>query len=67
MVPVGIHEDEAWQHKGYGRLLLSEAERISREDYGQKRIAVTSGLGTKRYYARLGYAHSGPYMAKALT
>jgi len=31
LVPVGKHLTNAWQHKGYGSILLSEAERVSRE------------------------------------
>ncbi|MEM3011358.1 MAG: tRNA uridine(34) 5-carboxymethylaminomethyl modification radical SAM/GNAT enzyme Elp3 [Candidatus Bathyarchaeia archaeon] len=66
LVPVGQHEDEAWQHKGYGKMLLSEAERISKEEYDMRKIQVLSALGTKQYYMRLGYAYDGPYMAKKL-
>jgi elongator complex protein 3 len=66
LVPVGRHMSKAWQHKGYGRLLLFEAERISREDYGRRKVVVISALGTKRYYMRFGYRHEGPYMSKLL-
>jgi len=55
---------KAWQHKGYGGLLLSEAERISREDYDRRKVVVTSALGTKQYYRRLGYEDDGPYVSK---
>jgi len=65
MVPVGERLREAYQHKGYGALLLAEAERISRE-YGMRKILVTSALGTKRYYMRFGYKYDGPYMSKML-
>lgn len=66
LVQVGKHLARAWQHKGYGGFLLSEAERISREDYDRKKIVVTSALGTKQYYMRFGYDYAGPYMAKYL-
>jgi elongator complex protein 3 len=66
LVPVGKHIPKAWQHKGYGSILLSEAERVTREEYGFKKILVISALGTKQYYKRFGYAHDGPYMAKSL-
>ncbi|UCE29979.1 MAG: tRNA uridine(34) 5-carboxymethylaminomethyl modification radical SAM/GNAT enzyme Elp3 [Candidatus Bathyarchaeota archaeon] len=66
LVPVGRHEAEAWQHKGYGEALLSEAERVSREDYKCGKVVVISALGTKRYYKRLGYDYDGPYMSKML-
>ena len=66
LVPVGKHKDKAWQHKGYGKILLHEAERISREEYDRRKVAVISALGTKEYYMRLGYKYDGPYMSKML-
>jgi elongator complex protein 3 len=66
LVPVGKHLAKAWQHKGYGEILLSEAERITMEDYGYKKILVISALGTKQYYMRFGYSYDGVYMSKIL-
>lgn len=66
LVPVGRHLAGAWQHKGYGTLLLSEAERAALEDYDQKKIVVTSALGTRQYYRCLGYYSEGPYVSKDL-
>ena len=66
LVPVGRHLSGAWQHKGYGSVLLSEAERAAKEDYGRSKIVVTSALGTKQYYKRLGYGYDGPYVSKRL-
>jgi len=66
LVPVGEHYANAWQHKGYGANLLSEAERISKEDYDKRKVAVISALGTKTYYSRLGYKQDGVYMSKML-
>ncbi len=66
LVPVGKQIAKAWQHKGYGEILLAEAERISREGYDLKKIVVTSALGTKQYYKRYGYNYDGPYMSKTL-
>jgi elongator complex protein 3 len=66
LVPVGKHFAAAWQHKGYGSILLSEAERISEEDYDVKKILVISALGTKQYYMRFGYQYDGAYMSKML-
>jgi elongator complex protein 3 len=67
LVPVGRRLPKAWQHKGYGAILLSEAERITRQEYGFKKILVISALGTKQYYKRFGYTYNGPYMTKMLT
>lgn len=66
LVPVGKHLARAWQHRGYGGILLGEAERISREDYSFEKIVVISALGTKRYYKRFGYDYDGVYMSKML-
>lgn len=66
LVPVGKHIVKAWQHKGYGALMLSEAERTSKEEYDRRKIVVISALGTKRYYMRFGYKYDGPYMSKML-
>jgi elongator complex protein 3 len=66
LVPVGKHLAKAWQHKGYGGILLAEAERVSKEDYGLEKVAVISALGTKQYYMRFGYQYDGVYMSKML-
>jgi len=67
LVPVGTHQAEAWQHKGYGGILLSEAERAANEDYSRTKIVITSALGTKQYYKRFGYDYDGPYVSKQLS
>ena len=66
LVPVGTHQVKAWQHKGYGTVLLSEAERAAKEEYDRNKVVVTSALGTKEYYMRLGYGYDGPYVSKRL-
>ncbi len=66
LVTVGKHLAKAWQHKGYGAILLSEAERTALEDYDRTKIVVTSALGTKQYYKRFGYDYDGPYVSKPL-
>jgi elongator complex protein 3 len=66
VVPVGKHVAEAWQHKGCGALLLSEAEKTSLEELGREKIVITSALGTKQYYKGFGYDYDGPYVSKHL-
>ena len=66
LVPVGQHLAGAWQHRGYGGILLAEAERITREEYSRRKILVISALGTKEYYKKFGYNYDGPYMSKKL-
>jgi elongator complex protein 3 len=64
LVPVGKRFDEAWQHKGFGAVLLSEAERLAREVSGVKKLLVISALGTRIYYKRFGYEPDGVYVSK---
>jgi elongator complex protein 3 len=66
LVPVGAHSAKAWQHKGFGSILLGEAERVTREDYGLEKLLVISALGTRRYYMRFGYERDGVYVSKTL-
>ncbi|MCX8150766.1 MAG: tRNA uridine(34) 5-carboxymethylaminomethyl modification radical SAM/GNAT enzyme Elp3 [Candidatus Bathyarchaeota archaeon] len=66
LVPVGKHSPEAWQHKGYGAILLKEAERLAKEEFDLKKLLVISALGTKKYYMRFGYSHDGVYVSKNL-
>ena len=66
LVPVGKHFADAWQHKGFGADLLKEAERTACEDFGLKKLLVTSALGTRRYYMRFGYERDGVYVSKKL-
>jgi elongator complex protein 3 len=66
LVPVGKHLARGWQHKGYGAILLSEAERVACDDYGLKKLVVISALGTKQYYMRFGYSRDGVYVSKML-
>ena len=66
LVPVGKHLANAWQHRGFGAVLLSEAERVAQEDYDLKKLLVISALGTKQYYMRFGYERDGVYVSKKL-
>ena len=58
-------EGEDWQHRGYGKRLVSEAERIAREN-SREGIRVTSGVGVRGYYESLGFYKALPYMQKDL-
>ncbi|HLQ03311.1 MAG TPA: GNAT family N-acetyltransferase, partial [Nitrososphaerales archaeon] len=66
VVPLGSRSEKAWQHRGLGRSLIGEAEKVAGEELGAKRMVVTSAVGTRNYYRALGYERLGPYMAKAL-
>ena len=54
------------QHRGLGKLLVKEAEKIAEKEFGARRIAVISGIGVRGYYARLGYKLKDTYMVKNL-
>lgn len=66
MLPVGEKRVEEFQHMGLGRKLLREAERIAREEFDCRKLAVISGVGAREYYFRLGYRRDGPYVSKEL-
>jgi elongator complex protein 3 len=58
-------EPERSQHRGMGKELMAEAERLAKEN-GFKKIAVISGVGVREYYRKLGYELEGDYMIKRL-
>ncbi|MEM2838775.1 MAG: tRNA uridine(34) 5-carboxymethylaminomethyl modification radical SAM/GNAT enzyme Elp3 [Thermoplasmata archaeon] len=62
-VPIDDRLPDAMQHKGLGRMLLEECERISR-DSGSRELRVTSGVGVRDYYRKFGYEFDGRYMSK---
>ena len=57
---------ESVQHKGYGELLLKEAEKIAKEKFDSNKISIISGLGVREYYRKFGYRLGEPYMSKKL-
>ncbi|OGO45635.1 MAG: tRNA uridine(34) 5-carboxymethylaminomethyl modification radical SAM/GNAT enzyme Elp3 [Chloroflexi bacterium RBG_16_60_22] len=66
-VPLNEQNVAAAQHKGIGRALLREAERIARDEFQASTMVVLSGTGAREYY-RTGsdYAPRGDYLVKAL-
>ncbi len=64
-LPLGVRARYEEQHRGLGRKLLHLAEETA-EEKGCRRIMVTSAIGTRDYYRRLGYTKHGPYMGKDL-
>ncbi len=61
-------EGKISQHKGLGKWLMNEAEKISKKK-GCKKIKVISGVGVREYYRKLGYVleeDKGEYMIKFL-
>ncbi|MFH0808083.1 MAG: tRNA uridine(34) 5-carboxymethylaminomethyl modification radical SAM/GNAT enzyme Elp3 [archaeon] len=60
-------EDKASQHKGLGKQLMEQAEKIAKKK-SYKKIRVISGIGVRRYYEKLGYKidKENIYMEKKL-
>jgi len=57
--------ENASQHKGLGKWLMEEAEKISKKEKAKK-ILVISGVGVREYYKNLGYKLENSYMIKNL-
>jgi len=66
VVRVGERGEAAWQHRGLGASLMRRMERTATERFRVKKLLVTSAVGTRNYYRKLGYERLGPYMGKAL-
>jgi len=64
LIPVAKVGNQS-QHRGFGKSLMEEAEKISQKD-GYSKIAVIAGVGTRDYYRKLGYKLKDTYMVKSL-
>jgi ELP3 family radical SAM enzyme/protein acetyltransferase len=62
---VGDKNDMSMQHRGYGRRLVQEAEKIAMHNNIYK-VAIISGTGVRNYYRKLGYTLCDTYMLKNL-
>jgi len=60
---VGNNLEASYQHKGYGKSLVAEAEKIAK-NMGYPKIAIISGTGVRNYYRKLGYTLIDTYMIK---
>jgi elongator complex protein 3 len=66
-VPLSVQREGAAQHRGLGKALLREAERIACEEFQAQQMLVLSGTGAKEYYrSEFGYSSQGNYMVKNL-
>ena len=54
------------QHRGFGKLLMENAEKIALEDFNCKKLAVISGIGVRDWFYKLGYTLDGFYVSKPL-
>lgn len=67
-IEVGKYEKETSQHRGYGKILLNEIEKIVKNEFNLNKIAVISAVGTRNYYKKFGYKLVGDlgYMVKKI-
>jgi elongator complex protein 3 len=66
-VPLAGQNTEAAQHKGLGKALLREAERIAAGEFGARQMTILSGIGAREYYrTEFGYRSQGDYMVRDL-
>ena len=54
------------QHRGFGKMLMDEAEKISSEEFDALKLNVISGIGAREWFYDLGYKIEGPYVSKKL-
>jgi len=64
-LPLGYKPKIEWQHRGYGKLLIEEAEKIAKEN-GFDKIIVMAGVGVREYFYKLGYRLDRDYVSKQL-
>ena len=55
-----------WQHIGFGKRLIAESERLAKEVYGLKKIAVIAWVWVREYYVKRWYHLEWEYMVKDL-
>jgi len=63
---IGKKTKKGWQHRGFGKELIGEAECICLEEFDKKHLFVLSGVGVKEYYRKHGFMDDGVYLCKQL-
>jgi len=64
-VPIGIKKI-APQHRGLGKKIIKEAEKITKKEFDLNKIAIISGVGARKYFRKLGYKLRKKYMILSL-
>jgi elongator complex protein 3 len=62
-LPLSKRGADSWQHRGLGERLISRCMELA-SDNGRERLLVTSGVGAREYYRKLGFERVGPYMGR---
>jgi len=55
------------QHRGFGKNLMNEAEKIAKNESNAYKISVIAGIGAREYFYKLGYQKDGCYVSKILS
>ena len=56
-----------FQHRGFGKQLFLEAQRIAQEEFDANKLVVIAGIGVKDYYKKnFGCIDDGAFVSKAL-
>jgi len=63
LVAIGKDGKKDSQHKGLGKQLILETEKICKKNK-IKKLDVISGIGVRGYYRKLGYRLENGYMVK---
>lgn len=66
MMPFHQKSSRSPQHKGLGKKLIKEAEKITKEEFKLKKIAAIAAIGVRGYFKKLGYKLKETYMIKSL-
>lgn len=66
MTEIDQKDKDSPQHIGLGKKLIQEAEKITKREFGLKKIAVISGIGARGYYRKLNYKLKDEYMTKKI-
>jgi len=55
------------QHKGYGKLLMEEAQKIAKDRFDANKLVVISGIGVREYYRKnFNYRLEEPFISKKI-
>lgn len=64
-VPIEKEAEVEPQHRGLGKKLIDQAEKITKKE-GLSKVSVISGIGARKYYRKLGYRLVDSYMVRYL-
>ena len=68
LVPTNLKPEriQQIQHRGYGKFIMAEAEKIAKEEFDAKKLAVISGIGARDWFYEMDYKLDGPYVSKKI-